>query len=82
MISRVTVNSHHIRHNRKARDKKAVLVHRTSKGNFEGNEIIVKDRDGRVVGRFVYRPLNPLTCGAEVWFETDSDDLVLETFSV
>jgi hypothetical protein len=29
--------------------------------------------DGRVVGRFVYRPHKPLSCGARLWLEVDTD---------
>ncbi len=28
--------------------------------------------DGKVVGRFVYRPFHPLDCGAKLWFESDT----------
>ena len=30
-------------------------------------------KDGEEVGRFVYRPDKPLSCGAHVWFETDCE---------
>ena len=29
--------------------------------------------DGREVGRFVYRPHKPLSCGARLWLEVDTD---------
>jgi hypothetical protein len=44
----------------KSRSRKVVYGHEA--------ELIL---NGEVVGRFVYRPCDPLDCGAKLWFETD-----------
>ena len=35
--------------------------------------------EGKVVARIVYRPDNPLSCGAKVWIETEGDVLLKTT---
>ena len=65
----IHVNQHRIKANRKDGGDRPVLTCKTYKENRYGStaKIIV---DGKEVGRFVYRPDNPLSCGAHVWFET------------
>ncbi len=65
----VHVNQHNIKANNKGEDR-PVLTLKTYKENVKCNEAIVFDANGNPVGRFVYKPENPLSCGARVWFET------------
>lgn len=69
----IHVNQHNIRHNAKGEDIKPVLTVKTYKDNQLGNEAILKDKQGNVLGKFVYSPDKPLSCGAKVWFEVDTD---------
>lgn len=90
----IHVNQHNIRRNRKknaefqetnntknhlARQHLIpVLTCKTYKSNDYGMEAIVKDKDGNEIGRFVYRPETPLSCGAHVWFETENEVEVIK----
>ena len=64
-VKRIHVNQHKIRRNRKTGDNEPVLPVKTSKGNHYGHRV-------RIYGdsEVVYRPDNPLGCGARVWIET------------
>lgn len=63
----VHVNQHRIRSNRKNGENEPVLTCKTYKSNTYGHEVEI---DGPC--RIVYRPDNPLGCGAHVWIETMS----------
>jgi hypothetical protein len=67
----IHVNMHKIR----SRDPRPLTV-KTYKENREASEaqIVV---DGRIVASVVYRPHQPLSCGARVWIETYEEVLVL-----
>jgi hypothetical protein len=73
----IHVNQHHIKRNAKEGTDDPVLTVKTYKSNDYGHEAVIKLPDGTEVGRFVYRPLDPLSCGAKVWFMTDLDVEVL-----
>lgn len=65
----VHVNQHRIRQNRKTGVGKPVLTVKSYNSNDYGHGAALI-LDGEEVGRFVYRPDKPLSCGAHVWFET------------
>lgn len=69
----IHVNQHRIRSNigLAPADHAPVLTVKTYKNNKYGKTVTLRDSDGNVVGRFVYRPDKPLSCGARLWFETD-----------
>lgn len=75
----IHVNQHKIKANRKLDPIKQrkliepVLTCKTYKDNRYGMEAIIKDKNGNEVGRFIYRPHKPLSCGAHVWFETENE---------
>lgn len=66
----VHVNQHAIKRNRKNCACEPVLTVKTYNSNEYGHVAALVDEAGREVGRFVYRPDKPLSCGAHVWFET------------
>lgn len=72
----VHVNQHVIKANKKDNTRLPVLTCKTYLGNSYAHEvdIIVK---GEVVGTFKYSPDKPLSCGAHVWFESDSNIVTL-----
>ena len=71
MIARIHVNQHHIKFNRKTpKNPRPVLTVKTYKSNIYANEVHI---DGP--SRIVYSPHRPLSCGAHVWIECDSDDI-------
>src|SRR5882672_4857835 len=53
-----------------------VLSVKTSKSNTYGRQVLVRDRSGEVLVRIVYRPFNPLSCGATAWIECVDHTLV------
>lgn len=64
------VNQHNIKANSKGKDL-PVLTVKDYKQNRKGNEAVIKDKEGSVVAKLVYRPDKPLSCGAKVWIETE-----------
>ena len=68
----IHVNQHVIKANRKNDKQDPVLTCKTYKGNQYAKEAIIRDKYDREVARVVYRPDKPLSCGAEVWIETEN----------
>ena len=66
----VHVNQHNIKHNAKTGEAKPVLTVKTYLQNRIGQTAKIM-YNGVEVGRFVYQPDKPLSCGAKVWFNTD-----------
>ena len=65
----VHVNQHHIKANRKDGGERPVLTCKTYKSNDYANNVAIV-HEGEEIGRFIYSPDKPLSCGAHVWFET------------
>ena len=64
----VHVNQHVIKSNRKHSTEEPVLTVKTYKSNTYASEVIIRG-DSKVV----YSPDKPLSCGAHVWIETQSE---------
>jgi len=69
----VHVNQHKIKSNAKTGEREPVLTVKTYKSNTYANEVFV-----RGPCKIVYSPDKPLSCGAKVWIETESDVEVVE----
>lgn len=69
----VHVNQHVIKANRKEGKIDPVLTVKTYKSNTYAQEVEI---DGPA--RVVYSPDKPLSCGAHVWIETESEVRVLK----
>lgn len=69
----VHVNQHNIKHNAKHGNVRPVLTVKDYKQNRKGQVATIKSSDGTVLGRFIYSPNKPLSCGAKVWFETSME---------
>lgn len=70
MISRIHVNQHIIKRNKAkapGKPEKPPLTIKNYKENIKAFEVFI---DGPC--RIIYRPNNPLDCGAHVWVETES----------
>lgn len=73
MKTRIHVNQHAIRRNRKAgTDAEPVLSVKTYKSNVYVHEVEICGPS-----QVVYRPDNPLSCGAVCWIETDAEVKVI-----
>ena len=67
MITKIHVNQHHVKANAKGADL-PVLTVKTYKENTRCNEVLINGPS-----RVVYSPDKPLSCGAKVWIETESE---------
>lgn len=67
----IHVNQHKIKANTKNGTSEPCLTVKTYKSNDYANDVRIKDKDGNEVARIVYRPHNPLSCGARCWIETE-----------
>ena len=77
----IHVNQHVIRRNTKNGTDEPVLTVKTYKENKYAHEAILKTKDGVEFAKVIYSPHKPLSCGARVWVELDTDitdvDLIL-----
>lgn len=67
------INQHAIRSNAKNGLNAPVITAKTYKSNDYAHEAVIRDADGNEVCRVVYRPDDPLSCGAKVWVTTQLD---------
>lgn len=77
----IHVHKQRIAQNRKNGTNLPVLTTKTYKENTKSHEAILKTKDGTVIGKFRYADecnVKPLSCGARVWFEFDTDLLDVE----
>ena len=68
MKKRIHVNQHKIRANQKTGSRDPVITVKTYKSNDYCHKVFI---DGPAT--LIYSPDKPLSCGARVWIETDSD---------
>lgn len=76
----IHVNQHKIRANLRTGAREPVLTCKTYKSNEYAHEVEIVHR-GEIVARVIYSPDKPLSCGARVWIETNTDtvDVNLKT---
>ena len=55
-----------------------VLTVKTYKENNYAHEAIIRTKDGVEVAKVIYRPHKPLSCGARVWIELETDEVDVE----
>ena len=72
MKTRIHVNQHKIRSNLKHNLKEPVITGKTSKSNTYAHEVKIKGPS-----KVIYSPDKPLSCGAKVWIETESEVMVI-----
>ena len=70
----IHVNQHVIKRNHKTGEREAPLTIKTYKSNLYSHQVTIKGPC-----RVVYSPDKPLSCGAKVWIETESETDVLAT---
>ncbi len=74
----IHVNQHVIRRNTKNKTFEPVLTVKTYKENNYAHEAIIMTKEGVEVARVVDSPHKPLSCGARVWVETDTENTDVE----
>ena len=72
MKTRIHVNQHKIRANKKHGTNDPVITVKTSKSNTYCHEVIINGSS-----KVIYSPDKPLSCGAKVWIETESEVVTL-----
>ena len=72
MKKRIHVNMHKIRSNKKYGTNEPVITVKTSQSNTYGHRVEILGPS-----KVVYRPDKPLSCGARVWIETESEVNIL-----
>ena len=68
MKTRIHVNQHKIRSNKKHNLNEPVITVQTSKSNDYGHEVEILGPS-----KIIYSPDKPLSCGARVWIETEGE---------
>lgn len=68
----IHVNQHVIRRNTKHGTRDPVVTFKSKSGGKATycHQAVIVDEQGREVARVVYRPHQPLSCGARCWVET------------
>jgi hypothetical protein len=69
----IHVNQHIIKDNSKNNLNNPVLTVKTYKNNLYASDVIIHGPS-----RIVYSPDRPLSCGAKVWIETESEVELIE----
>lgn len=64
----IHVNQHVIRANARHGKNDPVLTVKTYKGNNYAHEVMIQGP-----AHILYSPMKPLSCGAKVWIETESE---------
>ena len=68
MKTKIHVNQHKIRSNKKHNLNEHVITVKTSKSNDYGHEVEILGPS-----KIIYSPDKPLSCGARVWIETEGE---------
>jgi len=74
----IHVNQHVIKSNIKHSTDEPVLTVKTYKENNYAHEAIIKTKDGVELVKVIYSPHKPLSCGARVWVELDTETTDVE----
>lgn len=73
MKTRIHINQHIIKSNRKQDKSDPCITVKDYKENRYASTAYIVDSQGEVVASVIYNPDKPLTCGAECWIETELD---------
>jgi hypothetical protein len=71
MKKKIHINMHKIRSNKKHGTNEPVITVKTYKSNTYGHEVEILGSS-----KVIYSPDKPLSCGARVWIETDSEVMI------
>ena len=72
----IHVNQHKIKKNTKHGTDEPVLTVKIYKTNDYAHEAIIKTKDGTEI--VIYQPHKPLSCGARVWIELETENVDVE----
>tara|TARA_Y100000361_G_scaffold142346_1_gene148317 strand:+ start:449 stop:703 length:255 start_codon:yes stop_codon:yes gene_type:complete len=69
--TKIHINQHIIKYNRKHNKSEPCITVKDYKENRYASTVYIVDSEGEVVAKVIYNPNKPLTCGAECWVETE-----------
>ena len=72
----IHVNQHKIKKNKKICGNEPVLTVKSKGVNIYGHTVNIVSETGEILAKVVYRPNNPLSCGAHCWIETKKEIIV------
>ena len=72
MKTKIHINQHIIKSNHKNNKRDPVITVKTYKSNNYGHQVDILGPS-----KVIYSPDKPLSCGAKVWIETDSEVIVI-----
>ena len=72
MKTKIHINQHVIKSNHKNNKKDPVITVKTYNSNNYGHQVDILGPS-----KVIYSPDKPLSCGAKVWIETDSEVIVI-----
>jgi hypothetical protein len=77
MKTRIHVNQHVIKKNSKTGDREPVLTVKSGRSNIYAHEV-------QILGpsTVIYSPDKPLSCGAKVWVETESEVVIKQSVGI
>jgi hypothetical protein len=73
MKIRIHVNTHKLRFNRRHGTNNPVITIKTSHSNRYAHQVEILGPSA-----VIYRPEKPLSCGARIWIETDSEVRIVQ----
>jgi len=73
----VHINQHNIKANSKGADLPVITV-KTYKSNTYAKGLILRDQAGQEIGRLIYSPDKPLSCGGKVWLQFNDEVISVE----
>jgi|TARA_B110000285_G_scaffold120533_1_gene136297 hypothetical protein len=71
MKKKIHVNMHVIRRNQKTGEREPVITVKTYKTNTYAHDVEILGPS-----KVIYSPDKPLSCGARLWIETDSEVMI------
>ena len=72
MKTKIHINQHIIKANKKDGGNRPVITCKTYKSNDYGHEVEILGPS-----KVIYRPDKPLSCGAKVWIETEGKIIII-----
>lgn len=72
----VNINRHIIHNNKQHGERTPPISVKTAGRNVYGDTVDILDKEGNTVARIMYRPDQPLKCGATAWIEVTTECVV------
>lgn len=77
MKTKIHVNQHVIKKNSKTGDRQPVLTVKSGRSNIYAHEVEILGPS-----TVIYSPDKPLSCGAKVWVETESEVVIKQSVGI